>query len=95
MRLITALGMIANKRSHKGYMVHYEWIEDGRVLRHGYFPDRHLEGETVIASEEEAWRLATEFAKVTEDKYFNIYVVDYYFNKLEPTNPKILNPWKR
>ena len=62
----------------KGFMVSFEWWGDG-FLRSDYFPDKHA-GEALIASEEEAWKLAARFAVATKGKTCNIYVVDDRFS---------------
>lgn len=54
-----------------GYLVSAERVESG-MLRGVYFPDKD---EVPIASEEEAWRLAREFAAATHGEYVNIYVI--------------------
>lgn len=54
-----------------GYLVSAEHVESG-MLRGVYFPDKD---EVPIATEEEAWRLAREFAAATHGEYVNIYVV--------------------
>ena len=78
MKMVDALKIISEGIRPKGYMVNFEWV-DGSCLRSDYFPDKHA-GEPLIANEEEAWRLASEFAKNTVGKYVNIYVVDNKFN---------------
>jgi hypothetical protein len=62
----------------KSYMVIFDWV-DGCFLRSDHFPDKHS-GEPLIASEEEAWRLASQFAQNTVGRCVNIYVIDDKFN---------------
>ena len=59
------------------FMVSFEWRGDG-VLTGDHFPDKHA-GEELISTEEEAWKLAAEFAKKTVGKAVNIYVVNADF----------------
>jgi hypothetical protein len=59
----------------QGFMVHFE-KKEGHILASGYFPDKHA-GEKLIKTEDEAWELASRFAKATSpNEYVNIYVVD-------------------
>lgn len=57
-----------------GYMVHFE-VREGGFLKGDYFPDYHS-GEPLLETEEEAWKLANEFAMFSNpERYVNIYVV--------------------
>ena len=65
----------AKKKELQGFMVHFEKVE-GHILSAGYFPDKHA-GEKLIKTEDEAWEMASRFAKATDYKeYINIYVVN-------------------
>jgi hypothetical protein len=54
-------------------MVHFEWAGDG-FLRSDYFPDVHA-GELPIATEDEAWQMAAQFAAKTRKRCVNVYVI--------------------
>ena len=60
-----------------GYMVTFEWIENGR-LRSDHFPDKHA-GEPLIETLREAWDLCKTFAAKTKGSTCNLYVVDANF----------------
>jgi hypothetical protein len=75
-----ALEIIADKPSD-GFMVSFEKTGGG-MLAAGYFPDKHA-GETLIATEEEAWELARKFSAKTYGSYVNIYVVDSTFSPVK------------
>jgi len=81
MKMQEALNIIGNLKKEPGYMVSFEHVE-GAILRGDYFPDKHA-GETLIASEDEAWQLAEAFAEATRGKCVNIYVIDSGFNPVE------------
>lgn len=68
---------IINKPEESGFMVSFEWVEDG-VLIGDHFPDKHA-GEELIKTEVLAWELANQFAKKTYDTCVNIYVINADF----------------
>ena len=57
----------------KGFMVAFERVE-GSILASDHFPDVRS-GEPPIATEEEAWRMAAQFAAKTRKRCVNIYVI--------------------
>lgn len=59
--------------SSDGFLVKFNYIEDPYIERSDYFPDT-CNGEPPIATEEEAWALAADFANSAPDKFYNIYV---------------------
>jgi len=68
---------IINGAEPSGFMVSFEWIEDG-LLRSDHFPDKHA-GEKLIKDEELAWNLARGFARKTKGRCANIYVIKHDF----------------
>lgn len=58
-----------------GFLVKFNYVESGCIERSDYFPDTH-NGEQPIATEEEAWELASMFAKSAPVKFYNIYVTN-------------------
>lgn len=79
MKMKSALDIIYRNRG--GYMVSFEWLE-GKLLRGDYFPEKHS-GEHLIATQEEAWELATNFANKTIGDVVNVRVVDSRFRSVE------------
>jgi len=79
MKMQEAMDILNNKP--KGFMVSFERIE-GCMLASDHFPDKHA-GETLIATEYEAWELARAFARATEGKTCNLYVIDSHFVPVE------------
>ncbi len=71
MKMGEAIGIINMERT--GYMVTFEW-KQGRMLTGDHFPDKHG-GEPLIATEEEAWVLASKFAAATKGRVVNVYVI--------------------
>ncbi len=57
----------------RGFRVAFE-KRQGLVLAGDHFPERD---EPLIATEDEAWRLAGEFAAKAPPEYVNIYVIDH------------------
>ena len=80
MKMAEAIKILNSK---KGFMVSFEKKENGALIA-DYFPDKRL-GEKLIATEKQAWKLATRFAEATsgDGKYVNIYVVDSNFFPVE------------
>ena len=58
-----------------GFMVTFEHIR-GSMLESDHFPDVR-NGETSIATENEAWQMAAQFAAKTRKRCVNIYVIRY------------------
>lgn len=86
MRLKDAMKIIETKEY--GFRIHFE-VREGSILRSDYFPEID---EEIIDSEEEAWELATRFAKATDSSiYVNIYVVDHTHHPVAGYNDKKLN----
>ena len=77
--------------NEKGFMVSFEVME-GSVLRSDHFPDTDA-GEKLIETEVEAWDLAERFAKATDDKTVNIYVIDQTFSPVRGYDKKKLKPY--
>lgn len=65
-------------RSKRGFMVSFE-VRNGWIFESNYFPEKH-DGESLIASEEQAWDLAKKFAYATGPEVVNIYVIDSTFS---------------
>lgn len=78
MKYQEALDIINRK---KGYMVLFD-VKEGIMLRSDYFPEKHA-GESLIETVEEACDLAEKFAKATDGKVVNIYVVDNTFSPIK------------
>ena len=72
----------------KGFMVHFERVDDG-LLYADYFPDKHA-GEELISTEEEAWKLARDFAAKTKRRCINIYVIDSMFSPVAGHKNKLI-----
>ena len=72
---------IINFTPAKGFMVSFEW-KKGCIPESDYFPDKH-EGEELIETEGEAWRLAEKFAEKMKGKCVNIYVIDETFSPVD------------
>ena len=80
MKMAEAVGIMQNVPRtvcDKGFMVCFEHVQGG-MLAGDYFPDKHA-GETLIASEEDAWDLAVKFAGATVGKCVNVYVIGANF----------------
>ena len=91
MKMKEALKMIDdNKKIEIGFMILFEKRENG-VLIADYFPDKRA-GEPLLKTEEIAWKLANDFAKVS-DYYVNIYVADSSFSPVKDYNKKKLNKY--
>lgn len=73
MKMQEAMDILHNKP--KGFRVHFEWCGDG-FLRSDYFPNH---GEPLIPTEAEAWELTERFARATQGKTCNLYVVSHDF----------------
>jgi len=78
MKMRDALKIIKGTQSPTGFMICFERAGDG-FLKSDHFPDKHL-GEPLIPTEEEAWKLARQFAEKTKGKCVNIYVVNSDFS---------------
>lgn len=73
MKMQEALEIMGDAQKPAGFMVHFEWAGDG-FLRSDYFPDVHY-GEPPIATEAEAWQMASQFAAKTHKRSVNVYVI--------------------
>ena len=73
MKMQEAMNIMENKPKLAGFMVHFEKIV-GAMLHSDYFPDVHA-GEPPIKTENEAWKMAAQFAAKTHKSCINIYVV--------------------
>ena len=80
MRMAEAMKIIQGEEEG-GYMVSFEWKEGG-MLRSDHFPDKHA-GEPLIPTEQEAWMLATEFARKMRGKVVNLYVLRANFSPVD------------
>ena len=80
---------IINKADRQyGYRISFEWYGDG-FLRSDYFPERD---ETLIESENTAWKIAKMFANRMKGKVCNVYVTDQdYMPVREYKNKMIKN----
>jgi len=94
MRIGNALVLIEthNKNNATGFMVSFELRERG-MLASDHFPDAH-NGEPLIQTEEEAWRLASEFSKVST-RYVNIYVINQDYRPVAGYRERILNRYQK
>ena len=91
MKMKDALKMIDDsKKIETGFMVSFEKRERGMLVS-DHFPDKHA-GEPLLESEEIAWKLAKDFAKVS-DHYVNIYVTDSSFSPVKGYDKKELNKY--
>lgn len=90
MLMQTALDIISEKSypSPKGYYVSFERVE-GKFLITDYFPDRYR-GESLIPTEEEAWKLAKSFAMATTGCCVNINVVRADFTPVSGYKDKLI-----
>ena len=77
MKMREALEIICDAERSRGFMVHFDRVE-GKFLHGDHFPDKHG-GEPLIPTEEDAWLMASAFAKRTRGRYVNIYVIDDRF----------------
>lgn len=59
------------------------------MLASDYFPDKHA-GEALIASEDEAWDLATKFAARTKGRCVNIYVIKANFSPVDGYRARLI-----
>lgn len=75
MKMVDAMKVIYGVPS--GYMVSFEW-KKGMFLHSDHFPDKYA-GESLIETEEEAWKLAVQFAEKTRGKVVNVYVIGRNF----------------
>lgn len=73
MKMQEALDIIENAPKPAGFMVHFEWAGDG-FLRSDHFPDVRA-GEPPIATEDEAWQIAAQFAAKKRKRCVNVYVI--------------------
>lgn len=73
----------------EGFRIHFE-KRAGGVLASDYFPDR---GEKLIKDEEEAWKLAREFASATDESIVNVYVTDHQWRPVQNYNSRRLKPY--
>lgn len=90
MKFDEAMDIIKGSSNKSGFMVHFERVE-GSMLVSDYFPEKH-QGEKLIETEDEAWRLARKFAQKTTGRYVNIYVIDEHFYPVkEYKNKEITN----
>lgn len=72
----------------KGFMVCFEWAAEG-LLKSDYFPDKHA-GESLIETEDEAWRMAVKFAEQTKGRAVNLCVTDHNFNRVDGYKEKLI-----
>jgi hypothetical protein len=74
MKMSEAKEIIDGKHLRLGYCVHFEVRERG-MLRSDYFPDVRA-GELGLETEEEAWRMAADFARAPQKhEVVNVFVV--------------------
>ena len=86
-----ALKMIDDsKKIETGFMVSFEKRENGKLVR-DHFPDKRT-GEPLLETEEIAWKLAKDFAKVS-DRHVNIYVTDSSFSPVNKCGKEKLNKY--
>lgn len=71
MNMQDAMEIIEGRK--RGFLVHLEHMRGG-MLHSDYFPDVRG-GDEPIETEEEAWRMATQFASKTRGKCVNLYAV--------------------
>ena len=91
MKMKEALKMIdGSKKIETGFMVSFEKRENGMLVS-DHFPDKHAD-EPLLKTKEIAWKLAKDFANVS-DRYVNIYVVDSSFSPIKEYNIKELNKY--
>ena len=91
MKMKEALKIIDdNKKTEAGFMVAFEKKEKG-ILASDHFPDKHA-GELLLKTEEFAWKLAEDFANVS-DNYVNICVIDSSFTPINNCGKQKLNKY--
>lgn len=97
MKIEDVINIIESKKIvSEGFLVSFDKITCGNMvmgiyvnggwLVHDHFPDIN-NGETLIESEEEAWKLANDFKNSTDRRFCNICVTN---EKLIPLSKKIL-----
>lgn len=74
------------KKKKLGFRVNFS-IKDGHILKGDHFPERD---EPMIKTEQQAWKLATEFAHAHPNAV-DIYVVNQDWLPVQGYNQKILN----
>ena len=73
MKMQEAMKIMEDAPKPAGFMVHFEHVL-GAMLSGDYFPDVRA-GEQPIATEEEAWKMAQQFAAKTRKRCVNVYVI--------------------
>ena len=88
MKMQEALRIINTDILEPGFMVAFERVEGG-ILASDYFPDQ-VAGEPLIKTEEEAWRLAEEFAARTWGRCVNLYVIKSNYTPVEGYKDRLI-----
>jgi len=89
MKMAEALAAI--REGQKGYIVHFATVVESKVLMSDYFPDIAA-GEEPIATEEEAWRLAWDFAAAVD--CVNVFVCNNKFRPVPCHETRMLKRWR-
>lgn len=82
---------IIKEGSRKGYMVVFKRYVGRESLVEDFFPEIN---EELIPTEEEAWRLAKDFASKTFDYCVGIYVADANFTPVKDFKIKMISNTK-
>ena len=95
MKMSEAEDIISGKATRSGYCVAFEVRERG-MLRSDDFPDVR-EGEPAIATVDEAWKLAEQFARAKHrNEVVNVYVIDAHdFTPVAGYADRMLNEYPR